>query len=180
MDRRRRIRNLSAHLAEFGLALGLGFQVQDDLLGTFGAASDTGKAAADDIRRKKQSLPVLLLRQSAGPDDRERLAAIYHRAEIDPGAVTEVLELMGRHEIEAQVRETVTRYHDRAVFRAHRDWVGRSRAGSADGPYPPPRVADNLIGRFRPQIIRTLVLRLADALAMAAFPCVRTINIYRP
>ncbi|HYP61767.1 MAG TPA: polyprenyl synthetase family protein [Thermomicrobiales bacterium] len=107
--------DLSAHLAEFGLALGLGFQVQDDLLGTFGAASDTGKAAADDIRRKKQSLPVLLLRQSAGPDDRERLAAIYHRAEIDPGAVAEVLELMGRHDIEAQVRETVARYHDRAV-----------------------------------------------------------------
>ena len=106
---------LSAHLAEFGLALGLGFQVQDDLLGTFGAAVDTGKAAADDIRRKKESLPVIMLRQAARSDDRARLAAIYGRPEIDPAAVAEVLNLMGRYRIEARVRETVTDYHDRAV-----------------------------------------------------------------
>lgn len=106
---------LSAHLAEFGLALGLGFQVQDDLLGTFGAAEDTGKAAADDIRRKKQSLPVLLLRQLAQPEDRARLAEMYDRPEIDPAAVAEILDLMDRYQIEARVRETVTGYHDQAV-----------------------------------------------------------------
>jgi geranylgeranyl diphosphate synthase type I len=49
----------------FGLALGLGFQVQDDLLGIWGTAKETGKPAADDIRRRKKSLPVLLLLERA-------------------------------------------------------------------------------------------------------------------
>jgi geranylgeranyl diphosphate synthase type I len=106
---------LAGHLAEFGLALGLGFQVQDDLLGTFGAASETGKAAADDIRRKKQSLPVLLLRQLASVEDCALLSTIYARSELDPGAVATVLDLMTRYEIDVRVRETVTEYHDRAV-----------------------------------------------------------------
>ncbi|HET7095226.1 MAG TPA: polyprenyl synthetase family protein, partial [Thermomicrobiales bacterium] len=46
--------------AAFGRALGLGFQVQDDLLGVWGEPAQTGKAPADDIRRRKQSLPILL------------------------------------------------------------------------------------------------------------------------
>ncbi|MDQ2682972.1 MAG: polyprenyl synthetase family protein [Chloroflexota bacterium] len=105
---------VSAAMAEFGLALGLGFQVQDDLLGTFGAAIDTGKAAADDIRRKKQSLPVLNLRQLASADDRRRLAALYAGPEIDSDGVAAILDMMARYEIEQSVRDTVTRYHDEA------------------------------------------------------------------
>jgi geranylgeranyl diphosphate synthase, type I len=106
---------LAAHLAAFGLAVGLGFQVQDDLLGTFGAAAETGKAAADDIRRKKQSLPVLLLRQLASSEDRARLMNIYNSAELGPDAVADVMELMTRYKIDERVAETVTKYHDRAV-----------------------------------------------------------------
>ena len=41
--------------AEFGLALGLGFQVRDDQLGIWGVREATGKAPADDVRRRKQS-----------------------------------------------------------------------------------------------------------------------------
>ena len=105
----------AAHLAGFGLALGLGFQVQDDLLGAFGDPLDTGKAAADDIRRKKQSLPVLLLRQTATGEDQEQLESIYAGGELDPAAVESVLGLMERYGIEQQVRESVAGYHDQAV-----------------------------------------------------------------
>ena len=100
--------------AQFGLALGLGFQVQDDLLGVFGRESVTGKAAADDIRRKKQSLPVILLRERANGGDRERLAAIYASPELDAPDVEGVLAMMGRYEIEAEVSRAVVRYHDDA------------------------------------------------------------------
>jgi geranylgeranyl diphosphate synthase type I len=100
--------------AKFGLALGLGFQVQDDLLGVFGIESITGKAAADDIRRKKQSLPVILLRERASEGDRARLADIYARPELDAPEVAAVLDIMGHNEIEAQVGAAVSRYHDEA------------------------------------------------------------------
>ncbi|MBV7327872.1 polyprenyl synthetase family protein [Chloroflexi bacterium TSY] len=46
-------------LQHFGQALGLEFQIQDDILGIWGDSSVTGKASGNDILRKKQSLPLL-------------------------------------------------------------------------------------------------------------------------
>src|SRR5690606_32506573 len=51
----------AAHLAAFGQSLGMGFQIRDDLLGVWGKPEQTGKPEADDIRRRKKSLPILLL-----------------------------------------------------------------------------------------------------------------------
>ena len=45
--------------SEYGLNLGLAFQVQDDILGIWGDESLTGKSAATDIVTRKKSLPVL-------------------------------------------------------------------------------------------------------------------------
>ncbi len=44
---------------EFGLSLGLAFQVQDDILGIWGDAELTGKSADSDLVSGKKSLPVL-------------------------------------------------------------------------------------------------------------------------
>jgi geranylgeranyl diphosphate synthase type I len=103
----------------FGRALGLGFQVQDDLLGAFASADVTGKAAADDIRRRKQSLPVILLRERANKSDRAALGEIYAQAELDSAAVADVLQMMDRYEIEPEVGRTVNRYHDDAEEALH-------------------------------------------------------------
>lgn len=46
-------------LQRFGQALGLEFQIQDDILGIWGDSSITGKATGNDILRKKQSLPLI-------------------------------------------------------------------------------------------------------------------------
>lgn len=100
---------------EFGLALGLGFQIHDDLLGIWGATSETGKAPADDIRRRKQSLPILLLRERLSGDERARLAALYAADSIDPAGVDVVLDLLAREGIQAEVAREVARYHDQAT-----------------------------------------------------------------
>jgi geranylgeranyl diphosphate synthase type I len=44
---------------EFGRALGLAFQVQDDILGIWGDEAKTGKPAESDLVEGKNSLPVL-------------------------------------------------------------------------------------------------------------------------
>jgi geranylgeranyl diphosphate synthase type I len=46
-------------LAQFGQAIGLAFQIQDDILGIWGDPAITGKAAGNDILRRKKSLPIL-------------------------------------------------------------------------------------------------------------------------
>ena len=47
------------HFREFGLSLGLAFQIQDDLLGIWGNEALTGKSALSDIEARKKTLPVV-------------------------------------------------------------------------------------------------------------------------
>lgn len=106
---------VAARFGEFGLALGLGFQIQDDLLGIWGSAGETGKAAADDIRRKKKSLPILFLRQRAGAEDAATLDRLYAWDEIDPSGIETVLALLAKHETRPAVELLVRTYHDQAI-----------------------------------------------------------------
>lgn len=101
-------------LAAFGLALGLGFQVRDDLLGIWGEAAETGKAAADDIRRRKQSLPILILRERASQQDREELAALYSQPEISAGGIERVLALLAAYDVRSAIETEIAALHDQA------------------------------------------------------------------
>ncbi|MDQ6616931.1 MAG: polyprenyl synthetase family protein [Actinomycetota bacterium] len=66
-----------ARFREFGHHLGLGFQIRDDILGVWGAESETGKPTGSDLRRRKMSLPVIVAFQTAPPEVRDRLVAIF-------------------------------------------------------------------------------------------------------
>jgi len=48
-----------------GEALGMAFQVQDDLLGIWGDPAVTGKPVADDLRVRKKTLPVIYAMERA-------------------------------------------------------------------------------------------------------------------
>lgn len=52
-----------AALREFGLPLGIAFQLRDDVLGVFGDPAVTGKPAGDDLREGKHTVLVTLARQ---------------------------------------------------------------------------------------------------------------------
>ena len=43
----------------FGYALGMAFQMADDVKGTFWTSTDSGKAEAGDVRKRKKTLPVV-------------------------------------------------------------------------------------------------------------------------
>jgi geranylgeranyl diphosphate synthase type I len=114
----------------FGLALGLGFQVRDDLLGIWGASSATGKAAADDIRRRKQSLPILILRERASVEVRAELDVLYDRNEIDPAGVRRILDLLAAYDAQTEIEAEVRAYHDEArdaLFAATGDGLNPAR-----------------------------------------------------
>ena len=69
-------RERSAALREYGLNLGLAFQLADDVLDYGGAAETLGKNAGDDFREGKATLPLLLAIARSGP----REAAFWERA----------------------------------------------------------------------------------------------------
>jgi geranylgeranyl diphosphate synthase, type I len=105
---------VTQRFADFGLALGLGFQIRDDLLGIWGATSTTGKAEADDIRRRKQSLPILLLREHLNDDEGRELQRLYEEDQIPESGIGFVLELLDKYEIRGIVEQQIGAYHDAA------------------------------------------------------------------
>ncbi|PSN86754.1 hypothetical protein B9Q11_03240 [Candidatus Marsarchaeota G2 archaeon ECH_B_SAG-F08] len=55
-------------LANYGLNLGLAFQIRDDFLGVFGEQKMTGKPVGNDIKRGKKTAPILLALQNSEKD----------------------------------------------------------------------------------------------------------------
>jgi geranylgeranyl diphosphate synthase type I len=51
--------SIQTHYRDFGHYLGLAFQVQDDILGIWGAEEQTGKSTTGDLVNRKKTLPVL-------------------------------------------------------------------------------------------------------------------------
>lgn len=105
---------IAGKLAEVGEAIGMGFQLRDDMLGIWSPAEETGKDAADDIRRRKQSLPILILRDRASEEDSGQLNTLFAQEEIEPEGVADVLALLTKYD----VMETMTAHVENAHTRA--------------------------------------------------------------
>jgi geranylgeranyl diphosphate synthase type I len=63
-------------LSDYGLALGVAFQLRDDVLGAFGDESLTGKSVGGDFREGKPTFLVSLAMESADPHHTEVLGRI--------------------------------------------------------------------------------------------------------
>jgi geranylgeranyl diphosphate synthase type I len=70
-------------LRQYGLYLGIAFQMRDDMLGIWATQEESGKAPAGDLLRRKKTLPVLHALEHASPQDQASLRAIY-RASAEP------------------------------------------------------------------------------------------------
>ncbi|MEA2653497.1 MAG: geranylgeranyl diphosphate synthase, type, partial [Chloroflexota bacterium] len=98
----------------FGWALGLAFQLNDDLLGIWGPEQTTGKEPSDLLHRKK-TLPVIYAWEHAGPEDRDRLARFYATTDPSTADVTEVIDILERSGAREYTRDQARRYRDEAL-----------------------------------------------------------------
>jgi geranylgeranyl diphosphate synthase, type I len=74
---------------DFGYKLGLAFQVQDDWLGIWGNADQTGKSTDSDLVSGKKTLPVLYAIQQ-----QKQFAQSWVRGPINPSEVHEMAQLL--------------------------------------------------------------------------------------
>jgi geranylgeranyl diphosphate synthase, type I len=63
----------------FGQAIGIAFQVRDDILGVWASTSELGKTPAGDLYRRKKSLPILHTLEQASDRDRRILRTLYQQ-----------------------------------------------------------------------------------------------------
>jgi geranylgeranyl diphosphate synthase type I len=105
----------------FGRALGIAFQIHDDVLGIWGARETVGKSA-DDICQRKKTLPVAYGLQSSSDAARETLRKLYSKESIegeDVRKVTKILDDLGAREYAENVAQ---QYYRKAL--AHLDATG--------------------------------------------------------
>jgi heptaprenyl diphosphate synthase len=78
-------------------ALGVAFQLSDDILDVASESEQSGKTPGTDLREGVRSLPILHALRSAGPDD-ARLVELLNMGELtDPELHTEALSLLRAH-----------------------------------------------------------------------------------
>ena len=98
----------------FGWALGIAFQLNDDLLGIWGEQALTGKEPTD-VARHKMTLPVIYAFEHAGPDDRDRLEAVWRTDNPAAGQVAEAVTLIEKLGGRDYTRDQARKYRDTAL-----------------------------------------------------------------
>ena len=99
---------------QFGWALGLAFQLNDDVLGIWGREQATGKEPSD-LAKHKKTLPVIYAFEHAEPGDRERLAAIYASPEPTKAEIAEAMAILERVGAQDYTRAQARRWRDEAI-----------------------------------------------------------------
>jgi geranylgeranyl diphosphate synthase type I len=98
----------------FGWALGLAFQLNDDMLGIWGDEASTGKEPSDIASRKK-TLPLIYAVERGQAADRERLREILRHEPPTDSDVAEVGEILERSGARAYTRTRARAYRDEAL-----------------------------------------------------------------
>ncbi len=94
-------------LKDFGIKLGIAFQIQDDALNLVGDQKQYGKAKSEDILEGKRTLILLHLLGNANPSERKRLVSIMNkdRTEKTLADISYVLSLIDRYDAVGYARK---------------------------------------------------------------------------
>jgi len=105
-------------LEKYGLALGWAFQIQDDLLGTFGDQSKTGKSNSSDIREGKVTLLVLHLLKHGSEKQKRTLRAILGNIDASEEEVEKARAVLVSSGAREYVEKLAEKYVKESAFLA--------------------------------------------------------------
>lgn len=98
-------------LYDFGVNVGIAFQLKDDYLDAFGNAEKFGKKIGGDILANKKTWLYLKCLEMAEDNDKKRLLDLYRQKEIDEQSkVSEVLNLYDKYNIKDEAMNEMERY----------------------------------------------------------------------
>jgi geranylgeranyl diphosphate synthase type I len=124
-------RERAAAYAQLGLAYGVAFQIEDDVLGTWGDSATTGKPCGADLAKRKWTFPVVWALAGAPSAARAGIAAAYARGtaltEIDVTATMAALELLGARDAALRASRDELRLADALTDARGIDRSGRVR-----------------------------------------------------
>lgn len=102
---------------DFGTAIGMAFQLQDDLLDVYGDFKVFGKVTGGDIATNKKTYIYLKALEIAGKEERNRLLELYsnrHQLSLED-KVAEVKQIFEKVKVKALVEEVMKKYYTQAT-----------------------------------------------------------------
>jgi len=82
---------------KFGMSLGIGFQIQDDILNISPASKDWGKEVGDDINEGKITLLVIKTLEKANAVDKKKLVEILKKHTENKAEIKEAIEIIKKY-----------------------------------------------------------------------------------
>ena len=101
-------------LWEFGLSLGIAFQLQDDLLDYTASEKDLGKPVLSDLREGKLTLPLILSLPQTSRKERRLIETVAKEESFRSVPADSILEIVQRLGAVEKAREMVDEYAQRA------------------------------------------------------------------
>ena len=100
----------------FGWALGMAFQLNDDVLGIWGDEQATGKEPSD-LAKHKKTLPVIYALERADPADRDALRRLLASDALEPAELAEARAVLERTGAREYTRQQARQQRDEALAR---------------------------------------------------------------
>lgn len=101
---------------DYGVSIGLAFQLMDDLLDVYGDAKKFGKTPGGDIRENKKTFLYLKALQLANPTDKENLLNYFSGIDFDEKEkFNSVRAIFDRYDIRGITEKEMDRYYQNAV-----------------------------------------------------------------
>jgi octaprenyl-diphosphate synthase len=101
-------------LKVYGDALGISFQLADDLLDYDGASQSLGKSTGDDFRERKLTLPVIKAIAKADAEERAFWERVIGKGDQNNGDLEHAMALLQKHDALKQTREAAIYWGNKA------------------------------------------------------------------
>ena len=101
-------------MRKFGEAIGIAFQIQDDIL-DFNRQNNTGKPANNDLREHKITLPLIEVMERKTEEERKEILELIKRCDKDESAVDALQKIVDEGEGSALAAKTMQAYIQRAL-----------------------------------------------------------------
>ena len=101
-------------LYDYGDALGIAFQIVDDLLDYQGDSKATGKNVGDDFRERKLTLPVIKAVAQADDEERTFWTRTIEKGRQEDGDLEHALELLHKHQALEETRRDALEWAEKA------------------------------------------------------------------
>lgn len=103
------------HLKDFGMNLGIAFQMMDDILDYTSCEEEFGKPVGKDLREGKITLPLIYTLSKLQTDEVERLRALFTSEEATDGDYSELIDRVRSNGALDRIRSEARDYVERAA-----------------------------------------------------------------